>query len=175
MDQETQKLLVARIRSIYRSAFDMAAHRRALLDLAGQIAALHDVLACDGAAQDAVETELEQVEGPLAYRVAVACFDRMAQAAQRAADALPPGQSRPALAFAAAAWLHIESLEMNGPPALYNDGAAVQSLKSLCDAAGLMRSDDAVRKALAAAVRTFDRYCPPPDVAEFLDDLSRQS
>lgn len=126
---------------------------------------------------NAPRTELEgagpvQEDAERIYNAAMTMLGDLARSARRAADELPKPQSRPALAFAAACWLHIESLELDKRLTLYDDGPGVQSLKSLCEEAGLVRSDDAVRKALAVAMKSFDRYCPPPDVAEFLDELS---
>lgn len=151
----------------------MAAHRRALLDLAGQLAALHDVLACDGMAQDAVETEIEQVEGPLAYRVAVANIDRLALAAKRAADALPPAQSRPEVHLAVATLLHLAALNGDPRPSGYEQGDFVQAALAVLADAGVHVTADAVRKALARAWHTFDPSYPPPGVAGLLAEIER--
>ena len=146
--------------------------RRDLAAIEQRIEALRAELEGLGPAQEALERAFNAERGAWHYNAAMTTLGDLADAARRAADELPKPQSRPALAFAALAWLHVESLEMNGPPALYDAAHGVQELQALCAAAGLHRSAEAVRKALAAALKGFDRHCPPFDVAEFLDELS---
>ena len=148
--------------------------RRDLMAAAQRIEDLRAELDGFGPVWEDIERSYNAAHGEWSYNAALTTLGDLADAARRAADELPKPQSRPALAFAALAWLHVESLEMNGPPALYDAAHGVQELQALCAAAGLHRSAEAVRKALAGALKGFDRHCPPSDVAEFLDELAAQ-
>ena len=179
MTPAARALLVEHIKRRYAPEFDMAAHRRALLALPGKLwAAQHALGVALGPEQEALESAFIALHGPHAYQAAMGALGSLAAqldtAAQQAAAALPKAQSRPALRFAASAWLHVESLEMSGPPALYDAAQGVQELQAICAAAGLHRSAEAVRKALASALKGFDRHCPPFDVQVFLDEIRWQ-
>jgi uncharacterized protein with von Willebrand factor type A (vWA) domain len=175
MNNVIRTKLVKQVRHWHAAKFDKAAHRRALLDLAGQIAALHDVLDGYGPEQEAVEDELEREEGELAYRVAIASIDRLAQAAQRAAEALPPAQTRPAVRNTVQVLLHMAVLEGHPRPKISDSDPFVQGALDLLEEAGVHVTPDAVRKALSAALRTFDPHLPPPGVDEFLAEIDRAS
>lgn len=173
MDQETRKLLVARIRLIYQSNFDMAAHRRELTALATAIDALQARLDASPALW-ALEDAHEQAHGPQAFEVATSHLRALADTSRQTAAQLPPAQARPALAFAAAAWLHFEALNGREPPAKTNTDPAVRELESILDEAKSNRSTVAVRKALGRALDEFDPTCPPPAVRAFIDEIDRQ-
>ena len=182
MNETSRALLVEHIRRLApqkattagQRAATLTGLRRDLLDTARRIENLRSELEGPGPAQEDIERTYNAEHGAWRYNAAMTTLGDLADAARRAADELPRPQSRPALAFAALAWLHVESLEMNGPPALYDAAQGVKALQVLCADAGLHRSAEAVRKALAAALKGFDRHCPPFDVQEFLDELAAQ-
>ncbi|MDE2176100.1 MAG: hypothetical protein KGJ54_12580 [Betaproteobacteria bacterium] len=182
MNDAARTLLVEHIRRLIpqkattagQRAAALTGQRRDLQAIAERIEALRAELEGFGPAQEALERTYNAERGAWHYNAAMTTLGELAATARRAADELPKPQSRPALAFAALAWLHVESLEMNGPPTRYDASQGVQELQALCGAAGLHRSAEAVRKALGSALEGFDRHCPPFDVREFLDELRAQ-
>jgi hypothetical protein len=88
----------------------------------------------------------------------------LAGSARRAADLLPDSRFRPALSFAAMAFLHLRCQNDLSRPKLTDSGADVAELKEVCERAGLFRSSQAVRTALSKALEEFDAFYFPPGV-----------
>ncbi|WP_156054836.1 MULTISPECIES: hypothetical protein [unclassified Thiomonas] len=176
MDKPTRNLLVQRIREIDTSSRGLIEwvpkDRDELKRLASAIEDLQRQIEASPQAW-ALEEAHEQAHGPQAYEVAMWHLYALAESARRAEEQLPPAQGRPALAFAAAAWVHFKSFEMNGPPPLTDTGPGVAELSALCEEAGLLRSDASIRKALSKAVKAFDPHCPSDELSAFLNDLGR--
>ena len=176
MDEQTRNQLVQRIREIDTSSRELSEwvpkDRAELKRLEGAIEDLQRQIE-DSPQAWALEDAHEQTHGPQAYEVAMRHLYALAESARRAAEQLPPAQGRPALDFAAAAWVHFKSFEMNDPPRLTNTGPDVAELTALCKEAGLLRSDASIRSALSRAVKAFDPHYPSDELRAFLNDLGR--
>jgi hypothetical protein len=176
MDKKTRNRLVQRIREIDRMSQRRSEwvpeDRAELKRLAGAIEDLQRQLGNSPQAW-ALEDVHERMQGPQAFEVALHHLRDLAEAARLAAEQLPPAQSRPALGFAAASWVHFKSFEANGPPPLADAGPDVAELSALCKEAGLLRSDASIRSALSRAVKAFDLNCPSDELSAFLAELGR--
>lgn len=176
MDKQTRNRLVQRIREIDTSSRELIEwvpkHRAELKRLASAIEDLQRQIE-DSPQAWALEDFHEQRQNPQAFEVAMHHLSDLAESARLAAEQLPRPQSRPALAFAAACWVHFRSFETNGPPSLTDTGADVAELTALCREAGLLRSDASIRSALSRAVKSFDLHYPSDELRAFLNDLGR--
>ncbi len=93
----------------------------------------------------------------------------IADIAQREADSLPKPNARPALRFAAAAFLHITyRCEKPFPPSLYDCGTAVSDFDEVCQRAGIVKARETLRNALSDALKDFDPFFDPCGADDFL-------
>lgn len=176
MNEVWRARLVRHIRQMHRSApangEQAQAARLELQRLAAAIDRLQaDMQACPQ--YGLLEEGFEQAHGPQSLEILLRNLEDLSAAARLSVRHLPAAQSRPALAFAAAAWAHFRSFELDGKPPKSIDASEVKALQTLCEEAGLHRSADAYRKALGRALDAFDPHCPPPELQAFLALLGR--
>lgn len=79
----------------------------------------------------------------------------LAEFAAKKKESLPNPRQRHALPFAAKGLLHIMRECNMDRPALYNDSKSVQELKRICEAAGIVLSNERLRGALSEALADF--------------------
>lgn len=169
MNTTIQNALLKRARELHRAEFDRETHRDELRDIAAAARKLAQRIE-DSPARWDLEGAHDDAHGPHALQAELQRLRDLAQTAEDQAQAMT-GKRLGALAFIAAAWLYVEAVLYGAPrPALYDWGPAVQAVRDLAsEATGQEVNEETARKALAAALKTFDPTDPPPHIRDFLD------
>ncbi|MDI1267802.1 MAG: hypothetical protein PSV40_01685 [Polaromonas sp.] len=146
--------------------------KNALVAFATRLNALARDLETHGMAQGAIEEEHDQAPDVFcSYAATLRHMRELAESAQRAAASLPDARKRFAMPAAALGLVHLRHAHGYKRPVLSNTSADVKELARVCKAAGLIKSDEALRGALAAGLNAFDPYYVPPWVDEVVGEL----
>ena len=142
---------------------DWTARRKALLLIANRLLALTGELDQNLDLEDLHD----QAQGAGSYSGACMRMCELANSARQAAAEVPNPRRRPALPFAAEAFIWLRY--WNGFPRVssYVDGTDVEELKCIAERAGIVVSEQRISGALAKAMKTFDRHMVPPHMFEY--------
>lgn len=102
------------------------------------------------------------------YQATLMHMRALANSAKRAADNLPNSRRRFALPFAAMGLLHLKAWHGHKAVVITVLSADVAELQTLCMAAGIFVSDEAIRNALRIEFNQFDPHYYPPGIWEVI-------
>lgn len=137
--------------------------KKALTAFAKRLDDLARDLETHGAVQGEIEQEHEQARDlTCGYSATLWHMRDLAESANRAAAALPDARKRFALPAAALGLVHLRYAHGYPRPALSDTGAEVKELERVCKGAGLVKSAETLRGALAEGLNAFDPYYVPP-------------
>lgn len=141
--------------------------RKKALKIAEQLDELAAELESPGWAQHLIEEahdeRIPQSGFARSYSETIWAIRELARSAEHAAGTLPDPREKFALKFAARRYIQLRHAFGLPRPSLYTRGDGVTELRSICNQAGIVLSDETIRGALRTALIAFDPHSDLPE------------